>query len=107
MIYRRPRKFFVRLMVPVLALVVVAGLFGLVWLRSQITSAEYRIGKLEAEKQESTRQEKVLYARMSSMLSIQQVSLRGLDLTFPDRTRVIYVKRDEGGKPYAASLKGE
>ncbi|MGD8352372.1 MAG: hypothetical protein PVG55_05205 [Nitrospirota bacterium] len=103
--YRRSRSVFSRLAVPLLVVSLFAGIFGMVWLRSQITSMEYRMGILEREKVEALREEKALYAEMSSLLSIEQVARNGMSLEFPDRQRVIYVKRDKGGVPYTASLR--
>ncbi|MEJ2314125.1 MAG: hypothetical protein P8Y85_04980 [Nitrospirota bacterium] len=104
-VFRRPKSIFSRLAVPVLVVFLFAGIFGMVWLRSRITSMEYRMGTLEREKVEALKQEKALYAEMSSLLSIEQVAKNGMKLEFPDRQRVIYVKRDKGGVPYTASLK--
>jgi hypothetical protein len=105
--YRRPRSIYSRLVVPVMVTVLFASIFSLVWLRSQTTSIEYRIGQLEREKVEAIKEEKALYAQMSSVLSIQEVARRDMDLQFPDRQRVVYVKRDKGDVPYKASLRTE
>jgi hypothetical protein len=107
MIYRRKKSLFLRLTTPLLVVFLCVNIFGLVWLRSQITSTEYRIGQLQKEKVEALKEEKFLYAKMSSMFSIQQVTTRGLELRFPDRRKVVYVKRDKGGVPYTASLSTE
>lgn len=103
--YRRRRSIFSRLAAPLLFVLLFSGVFGLVWLRSQITSMEYRIGMIEREKMEALKEEKALYAEMSSLLSIEQVAKSDAGLQFPDRQRVIYVKRDKGGVPYTASLR--
>ena len=107
MIYRSQKNLFMRLTTPLLVVLLCVNIFGLVWLRSQITSTEYRIGQLQREKVEALKEEKFLYARMSTMFSIQQVATRGLELRFPDRQKVVYVKRDKGGVPYTASLSTE
>jgi hypothetical protein len=107
MIYRGQKNLFLRLTTPLLLVLLCVNIFGLVWLRSQITSTEYRIGQLQREKVEALKEEKFLYAKMSSMFSIQQVTTRGLELRFPDRQKVVYVKRDKGGVPYTASLSTE
>ncbi len=103
--YRRPRSIFSHFAAPLLFVSLFAGIFGMVWLRSQITSMEYRIGMLEREKVEVLKEAKALYAEMSSLLSIEQVASNGTGLEFPDRQRIIFVKRDKGGVPYTASLR--
>jgi len=103
--FRRRRSIYSRLLAPFLFVLFLAGVFGLVWLRSQVTALEYRIGMLEREKVEALKDEKALYAQMSSLLSIEQVARSEAGLQFPDRQKVVYVKRDRGGVPYTASLK--
>ncbi len=105
--YRRQRSIFLRFMLPVLVVLLFASVFGLVWLRSQITSVEYRIGRMQGQKLEAMKEEKVLVARMASLLSLKQVEARNLELQFPDRQKVVYVRREKGGVPYTASLTRE
>jgi hypothetical protein len=105
--YRKRRSIFSRLALPVMVVVLCAGIFGLVWLRSQTISTEYRIGQLEREKIEAMKVEKALYAQIASLLSIQEVVRSDMDLQFPDRQRVVYVRRDKGDVPYKASLRRE
>jgi len=105
--YRRQRSIYSRLAVPVLFAVLFACIFGLVSLRSRTISMEYRIGHLEREKAEALKEEKTLYAQMSSLLSIQEVAKVDSGLQFPDRQRVVYVRRDKGDVPYKASLRTE
>ena len=95
------------LALPVFFMAVLMGVFALVWLRAHTTSMEYRIGRMEVQKVQSMSAKKSLVAEMASILSIQEVSKRGLELEFPDRLRVIYVKRDAGGVPYRTSLRRE
>ncbi len=107
MIYHRRRGVVSYVLKPFLLLLVLVGVFGLVWLRSSIVTAEYAIGALEKRKAEAMKEAQALRAEMASLLSLKEVDERRLALAFPDRERVFYVKRDEGGIPYTASLKGE
>lgn len=89
---------------PFLILLLLVGIFGMVRLRSGIMSVEYEIGSLEQQMMEAANDAQLLKAELASLLSIKQVDARRISLDFPDRKRVIYVKRDEGGAPYRASL---
>lgn len=105
MIYPRRKSMLSSLMKPFLALIILVGIFGLVRLRSSITTIEYEIGALEGKKVEALKEAQSLRAELASLLSIRQVDDRKMSLVFPDRGRVFYVKRDEGGIPQTASLK--
>lgn len=94
---------------PLLFIMIFIGIFGLVWLRSGIIAIEYQIGMLEKEKTDALREKKLLIAERASMLSIKEVGERGMvtGLTFPDRKKVLYVKKDNQWETYSASLGGE
>lgn len=91
--------------IPFLWVLLFLSVFGLVWLRSSIVSLEYHIGEMEMKKAEVLKEKKALAAELAAMISIEQVENRKADLVFPDRQKVVYVKRDDGGIPYAASLR--
>ena len=87
-------------------LVVVIGVFGLIWLRSSIRSEEYAIGALEKEHWGVLRERKTLEAGRATLFSageIGSVTAEKLGMDFPDRTKVFYVTRDRGSVPYEAS----
>jgi hypothetical protein len=105
--YHRRRNVLVSLLKPVLVFILLTGVFGLVWLRSSIISIEYDIGDLERQKAATIAEAQLLRAELSALTSIREVEERRLALAFPDRQRVIYVKRDHGGGPYTASFTGE
>jgi hypothetical protein len=105
--YRRRPSLMARAVKPVLVLVFVLGIFGLVKMRAAIVSTEYDIGKLEKQKQELLVKRKAMQAEFSSQLSLKSIEASKLALVFPDRERVIYVRRDEGGMPYKASLRSK
>jgi hypothetical protein len=105
--YHRRTHVLVSLLKPVLVFLLLAGVFGLVWLRSSIISIEYAIGDMERQKAAAIVEAQLLSAELSALMSIREVDERKLALAFPDRQRVIYVKRDRGGGPYTASFTGE
>jgi hypothetical protein len=76
-----------------------------VWMRSSITSMEYDIGSLEKRKTQALKERKLLEADLASLRSIREVEDRSMGMVFPDREKVVYVKRDKGSVPYAASLR--
>lgn len=95
----------VRMAAPILGVLVFMGIFGMVWLRSEIISTEYAIGRLESQMEEAMKEKQHLEAMLSSAMSIQEVGQRGMSLNFPDRQRVFYVLREEGVLRQTASLK--
>lgn len=105
--YPRRRTVVSYLIVPFLSVLLLLSVFGLVWLRSSIVSLEYRMGEMQTEKAEALKEEKTLAAELAALLSIRQVERRKTALIFPDRQRVVYVRRDQGGFPHTASLRGE
>jgi len=95
----------VRMAAPFLGVLVFIGVFGMVWLRSEIISTEYAIGELERRMEEAIMEKQELEAMLSSAMSIREVGQRGLGLNFPDRQKVFYVMRDDGALGQTASLK--
>lgn len=93
------------LLSPFLFLLVVLGIFSTVWLRSEIISTEYAIGEMESRMNRALEEKQDMEARISSSMSIGEVSQRGMDLDFPDRQRVFYVVRSDSGPGMNASLK--
>ena len=78
-----------------LILTLLAGIFGIVWTVSGITTFEYQIGELENRRAQAIKERKTMEAELFSLRSIQHVREKGLALSMPDRERVIYVKRDD------------
>jgi len=94
------------LLKPLFVIILLGGVFGIVWLRSSILTMEYTISELECKKMEKLRQAKMLLAERAMLLSMQKVektAVRSLGLVFPDRTRVVYVKAAAQG-PLKASF---
>ncbi|GAB4414706.1 MAG: hypothetical protein OHK0032_10830 [Thermodesulfovibrionales bacterium] len=108
MIYIRHKSMLVYLVKPLFIAFLLFGIFGIIWLRSNLISLEYSISELENKKMDRIRETKMLMAERASILSIQKVektAVRNLGLVFPDRTRVVYVKETVSG-PKRASLNG-
>lgn len=93
---------------PSLIVFILLGIFSLVWLRSSIIAVEYEIGTLDAEKAKAVRQKKALIAKRASALSMGEIGSRGMKLAgmgYPDRKRVVYVKKEVWGT-YSLSAQG-
>lgn len=101
--------FFSFFMVPLSVALILFGIFSIVWLRSSVRTAEYGIAALDHKRMEALRDRKTLMAEKASLLSIQSVKSKGsgkLALVFPDRIKVVYVKKDGKNTPFNASLEG-
>lgn len=105
---RRPiRSPFWRAVRIMIAPMIVVSVFMLVWLKSEITSIEYRISEYETEKMDLLKRKKELIVHRSDELSvknIEHVAMEKLGLTFPDRKKIIYVKRGENPYNFRAAL---
>ncbi len=107
MIRLRQKSVLLYLIKPFFVLVVLFGIFGIIWLRSSIISMEYSISELENKRMDKLRQAKELMAEEASLLSTQKVertAVRDLGLVLADRTRVVYVRSEKSG-PSRASLR--
>lgn len=90
------------------------GLFGLIWLRSSIVTAAYDLRNIEEKKMEALKDRKALLADRAKLMSIGKIDALFQDARgegkyasgyiFPDRVRVIHIKRNRGPEPYRASL---
>ena len=94
--YRKQRSCFSIMIGPLMFVTLVAGIFGMVRLGTGILNIEYKIGELEFNKAIAMKDRKAMQAEMSSMLSLRNVQQKGLALEFPDRQKVVFVKRDLG-----------
>ncbi len=84
-------QFFVK---PLGMLIVIAGIFCIVWLRSSITSLEYRLGTLQMKQQQLTKEHRNLLIQRDDVISlrrIEYVAIQRMGFVFPDRNRVFYV----------------
>ena len=104
---------------PVCIILVLFGLFSLVWLRSSVVSISYDLRTLEEKKTASLKEMKMLLADRAKVISLASIgsSFRGQgnrdakhvssSYVFPDRVKVIHVTRTKGPDVYKASYKAE
>ncbi|NTU42996.1 MAG: hypothetical protein HGA78_08080 [Nitrospirales bacterium] len=80
--------------------------FSIVWLRSSIISLEYSISRLESKKEELLRDRKLFMAKKANLLSVDKFEAASASgFVFPDRVKVVYVKRADEGGTYKASFR--
>jgi len=106
MIYIKRRSMVSYIVVPFCVTLILCGVFGIVWLRSNFTTLEYHISELENRKIEELRETKMLMGERVTLLSLHSAGkarASKLGMVFPDRSKVVYVKE---GKltPYRASF---
>jgi len=105
---------------PVCIILLLFGLFGLVWLRSSVVSIAYDLRTLEEKKMASQKETKMLLAGRSKVISLASIGsalqVRGQgqdkgdykkissDYVFTDRVKVIHVKKQKGPETYKASF---
>jgi hypothetical protein len=100
---------------PLLVALLLLGLFGLIWLRSSIVAVNYEIHNLEENKMGALTDMKLLLADRAKLMSLARIDtpLRGTAANdqyadngyiFPDRIKVVHVKRSKGVAPYNVSL---
>jgi hypothetical protein len=105
---------------PVCIIILLFGLFGLVWLRSSVVSIAYDLRALEEKKMASQKETKMLLADRSKVISLASIDSalqsrgQGQDngdykrvssgYVFPDRVKVIHIKRHTGPETYKASF---
>ncbi len=100
---------------PLMVACLLLGLFGLIWLRSSIVAVNYEIHNLEEKKMGALTDMKLLLADRAKLMSLAKIdtSLRSTAANdryadngyiFPDRIKVVHVKRSKGVAPYDVSL---
>ena len=104
---------------PACVALLLMGLFGLVWLRSSVTSAAYSIHDLEQKKSTALKEMKTLLAERSRLMALANISIPGetpshpdkklvsSGYVFPDRVKVVHVTRTKGPEAYKASYSAE
>ncbi|MEW6570000.1 MAG: hypothetical protein AB1390_02320 [Nitrospirota bacterium] len=81
--------------------------FCLVYVRSSVVSLEYGLGELQSIKAERLKEQKMLLAEKTSLLSFGKLesALKEKDgFTMPDRIKVIHVDERRHHMPYRVSL---
>jgi hypothetical protein len=101
---------------PLCVVIMLCGLFSLVWLRSSVVTIAYDLRTLEEKKLESLKDMKMLLADRSRVISLANIGSsfekKGKGdykyvsggFVFPDRVKVIHVKGRKGPEAYKASL---
>lgn len=81
-------------------LIIIIGIFFIVWIRSSIKSLEYRLAKYQVIQKELIKKQRNLTAIRDNELSIQNIDKTAKELGFdiPDRSKVFYVKLQRGLK---------
>lgn len=109
MIYgNRKRNIFFFLIKPLCIVLLLFLNFGLIWLKSNVISLEYNISNLEKRKEECLRERKLLFAEKANLQSFETVNSsfsEDYGFVFPNRVRVIHVKRKSVPLPYSVSMK--
>ncbi len=98
---------------PLAVLLLLLGLFGLVWLRSSVTSVAYGIRDLEEKRTAELKESKALLAERSRLMALSNIDYSGRrqaerklvsgTFVFPDRINVVHVTRSKGPEAYKAS----
>jgi hypothetical protein len=102
---------------PLCVVILLLGLFGLIWLRSSVVTIAYDLRNLEEGKMASLNDRNILLAERAKLMSIEKIdaSFRGSAQEdsrlaaagrnmFSNRVRVIHIKRNSIPGPYRASL---
>jgi hypothetical protein len=101
---------------PLCVVILLSGLFGLIWLRSGVVTTAYDLRNLEEQKMASLKDRKILLAERAKLMSLEKIdaSFRGSvqgdirlvagENMFSNRVRVIHIKRNNVPGTYKASL---
>ncbi len=104
---------------PLCVVILLSGLFGLIWLRSGVVTTAYDLRNLEEKKMASLKERKILLAERAKLMSLEKIdaSFRGTvqgdarltagENMFSNRVRVIHIKRNSVPGTYRASLQVE
>lgn len=100
---------------PLCVVIVVFGLFGIIWLRSSIVKFTYELHNLEEKRLQAHKETRMLIAKRAELMSLEQIeaSFKGKTgrvyaksgYVFPQRVRVVQVKRGQRSELFNASLK--
>jgi hypothetical protein len=90
------------------------GLFGLIWLRSSVTTVAYDLRNLEEKKGDALKDEKILLAERARLMSLEKLDVsfrtnsgdegKYSDYVFPDRTKVVHIAGGRAPQLYQASF---
>ncbi|MBI4826819.1 MAG: hypothetical protein HY807_10440 [Nitrospirae bacterium] len=85
----------------------VAGLFTLIWFRTQVVSLEYELGSLNQQKTSLMREQKLVTANRANFYSAQNIeatAVNVLGMSPPDRKNIFYVGRTEEAGLYKVAM---
>jgi hypothetical protein len=91
-----------------LPIYVIAGLFALVWFRTEVVSLEYELGELNKQKVNLIREQRLVTAKRANFYSaknIEETAVKVLGMSSPDRNNIYYVERTTGASLYKVSMK--
>jgi hypothetical protein len=90
---------------PFSVILLLFSVFAIVWLRSSVVSLEYNISNLEKKRTELMIQRKILAAERANLISVERFENAASNgLVFPDRIKVVHVKKAKETDTYKASL---
>jgi len=92
---------------PLCIALLLVGQFSLVWLKSHVLNLEYNIGVLEKMKADHIKERRLLLAEKAGLQSLDRLEASATEnssFIFPDRVKVIHVKKQKGSLPRKASL---
>ncbi len=101
---------------PLCMVLLLFGLFGLIWLRSNVVSLAYELRSLEEKKIAALKDMKSSLAERASLMSLEKIdasfkgSVQGETVyansgyVFPDRVRVVHIKQNRRPESLKASL---
>lgn len=101
----RKKSLFLFVLKPVAVILLVAMVFGVVWLRSSVVSLEYRLSHLEKKRTELMKDKKTLLARRANLLYVGRLeqAAGSAGFAFPDRVKVVYVQERNDRRPFTAT----
>jgi len=102
---RKKRGLLSYIIIPLYFILILFGLFSVVWLRTEIVNTEYRMGRLENTMTEVFKERRALFAEKAELCSpsrLENVATQKLGLTTPEREKVFVVKRSSAPSTYKA-----
>ena len=81
-------------------------LFAIVWLRASVVNIEYELGDLETQRADLYRERKIVVAQRASLYSaekIENVAIKRLGMSLPERENIFFVKRTTVAGAFKAS----
>lgn len=82
-------------------------LFSVIWLRSNLVAIEYDMGQLQLQKARlinDRRELAVKRAELASAKKVEYIAADSMGLKYPNRRRVVYLKRGRETGAYTAGL---